>query len=201
MKKLGVLVFLAMTVILLVGPATAQNVGDESVFFVTYYSNANNVDAPDATLRLINDGDASTSQTAGKANGTLYASIYVFDDSQELQECCNCIITADGLLSESVDNQLTNNTETGKVPRVGVIKVISSASSDPTHNILKSGIRGTMTHIQEASPFAVTETPLADSNLVSPEQAALQQSCSFAITLGMSTGQGICSCTPEGSDF
>jgi hypothetical protein len=104
MKKLGLLVAMLAITLLLTANAFAQ--GDKSVYFVTYYSTAN-TEAPDATLRIVNDGDASTSQTGGKPNGNLWASIYVFDDSQELQECCNCFVSADGLLSESVDFELT----------------------------------------------------------------------------------------------
>jgi hypothetical protein len=199
MKKLGVLLFLIVAVVMLGGNALAQNVGDNSVYFVTYYSNANTTGAPPAVLRIVNDGDASTSQSEGRPNGNLWASIYVFDDSQEMLECCNCFISADGLLSEWVNTELLGNPLTGKVNHRGVIKVISSTNPDPTNNHLKAGLRGWQTHIQVASPYAVTETPLADSNLVSAEQVALQESCSFAITLG--SGSGTCSCTPEDSDF
>jgi len=201
MKKLGLLLLPILAITLLLG-ANAFAQGDKSVYFVTYYSNANTVGAPDGTLRLVNDGDASTSQTEGKPNGNLWASIYVFDDSQELQECCNCFISADGLLSESVDTNLTANELTGRAERSrGVIKVISSSSNDPTNNVLTPGLRGFMTHIQHTTGagYAVTEAPLADSNLVSAEQTALQESCSFAITLG--SGYGVCSCTPEDHDF
>ena len=205
MKKLGVFLFLAVAMtVLLGGNALAQ--GDNSVYFVTYYSNANLEYAPNAVLRLINDGDNSTSQTEGVPNGNLWASIYVFDDSQELQECCSCFVSADGLLSEDVNHDLTGNELTGRAENTrGVIKVISSSHGDPTSNVKKTGLRGTMTHVQIFSteivgnPYFVTETPLADSNLVSAEQSALQQSCSFAITLG--SGFGVCSCTPEDHDF
>lgn len=204
MKKLGVFLFLAVALTLLLGGnALAQ--GDNSVYFVTYYSSAN-LDAPTGVLRIINDGDNSTSQTEGVPNGNLWASIYVFDDSQELQECCSCFVSADGVLSETVNGNLTSNELTGyRAERTrGVIKVISSSNNDPTNNVKKAGLRGTMTHIQayivnENVTYVTTETPLADSNLVSAEQTALQQSCSFAITLG--SGQGTCSCTPEGNDF
>jgi hypothetical protein len=202
MKKLGVLLLLTLAVVLLGGNALAQNVGDKSVYFVTYYSNANTEGAPQAVLRLINDGDSSTAQIEGVPNGNLWAAIYVFDDSQELQECGSCYVSADGLLSEWVNGELLGNTITGRVPTRGVIKVISSASSDPTNNKLEAGIHGSITHIQAASPvtnYLITETPLADSNLVSAEQQALQQSCSFAITLG--SGQGTITCTPEDHDF
>ena len=210
MKKLGLFLSLALVAVVLGGSALAQNVGDNSVYFVTYYSNANTEGAPDAVLRIVNDGDASTKEVEGVPNGNLWASIYVFDDSQELQECCNCFISADGLLSEDVNSNLTGNELTGRAEHTrGVIKVISSASNDPTNNSLKAGLRGWMTHIQAANsapqtqpnrgPFAITEVPLADSNLVTAEQQALQQSCSFAITLG--SGFGVCSCTPEDHDF
>ncbi len=207
MKKLGVLLCLTFAVVLLGGNALAQGpVGDSSYYFVTYFSNANTAGAPDAVLRLINDGDAATEQTEGIPNGDLWASIYVFDDSEELQECCNCLVTPDGLLSESVDINLTSNTLTGRQENSrGVIKVISSAVPNPTANVLRTGLRGWMTHIQatsnqpEKGPFYVTETKLADSNLSAAELSALQDSCSFDITLG--SGYGVCSCVPEDNDF
>jgi len=202
MKKLGVLLLLVSAVMLLGGVALAQ--GDPSYYFVTYYSDANRSNAPDATLRIINDGDHSTAEVEGvPIGGNLSASIYVFDDSQELQECCNCLITADGILSESVNKELTANSLTGTVNHVGVIKVIGSVVADPTDNAPWPGLHGWMTHMQTFSPSTTdcitTETPLSDANLVTAEQTALQDSCSFAITLG--SGHGICSCTPEDHDF
>ena len=207
MKRVG-FVFV-MLVIAMIGTAVAQTegpAGDFSYYFVTYFSNGNTSGAPDAVLRLINDGDYSTAQTEGKPNGNLWASIYVFDDSQELQECCNCFISPDGLLSESLNKELMANTLTGRDETSrGVIKVISTYNDDPTNNYPFPGIRGWMTHIQAASnipekgPFYVTETKLADANLVSAEECALETSCSYAITLG--SGYGVCSCTPEDHDF
>ncbi|MGA2359002.1 MAG: hypothetical protein ABSF66_08390, partial [Terriglobales bacterium] len=68
MKKLGVLPLPILAITLMLGGnAFAQNVGDSSVYFSTYYSNANTTGAPDQTIRIINDGE----------NGTLWAAIYV----------------------------------------------------------------------------------------------------------------------------
>jgi len=201
MKHLGFLMLILAMTLMVGGTALAQ--GDNSAYFVTYYSNANTTKAPDATLRIINDGDQSTTEIEGVPNGNLWASIYVFDDSQELQECCNCYVSSNGLLSESVNKELTSNELTGRAETSrGVIKVISSASNDPTNNVVVPGLRGWMTHIQAGATtgtYNETETPLADSNLVSAEQQALQMSCSFAFTLG--SGYGVCSCTPEDHDF
>ena len=93
---------------LLGGNAFAQKkpLGANSYYLVTYYPNANTTGAPDGMLRIVNDGYAPTE---GVASGNLSADIYVFDDSQELQECCSCLISADGGLSESVDKNLTAN--------------------------------------------------------------------------------------------
>ncbi len=204
MKKLGLSLLFTLAVTFLGGNAFAQ--GRNSFYYVTYFSNANTVGAPDAVLRLINDGDASTSAT-GQSNGTLYASIYIFDDGQAMQECCNCSISADGMLSESVNINLTSNTLTGREENTrGVVKIIGGTNADPTNNVRLTGLRGTMTHIQVGpnvpgiiSPFFVTESLLANANLSTVEQQDLQMTCGFVITLG--SGYGVCSCTPEDQDF
>jgi hypothetical protein len=208
MKKAASLLFFVLAIALMLsitsGNAMAQ--GDNSVYFVTYYSNARTAGAPNAALRLINDGDKSTSSTEGVPNGNLWASIYIFDDSQEFQECCSCEVTPDGLTSEWVNSELLANSLTGKLNTRGVIKVVSSSTNpgDPTNNTLAPGIRGWMTHIQAtgqtgAAAFALTETTLSDSNLSATENGDLENLCSYAITLG--SGRGTCSCTQEGHDF
>ena len=188
MKRLGLLLLPILAITLMLGGnAFAQNVGDGSYYFVTYYSNANTSGAPDGTLRIINDGDQATVAPEGVENGTLWAAIYVFDDSQEMRSCCACQITSDGLLSESVNKELTVNEFTGRGEMTrGVIKVISSVNNDPTDPSPASGLRGWMTHIQatsttfapnpgiaknavEKGPWFVTETALADSNLSETE--------------------------------
>ena len=188
MKKVGLLLFPMLAIALLMGTASAQNVGDNSIYYVTYF--ANNVSAaPDQTVRFINDGDTG---------GNLWAAFYVFDDSQELTECCACVITPDGLLSEDVKTQLTANPLTGKVPTRGVIKVISSASGDPTAVKPTAGLRGWATHNQVIKGgYAVTEDEFADSNLGAGEQALLQNLCYYDSLLSGSP----CTCTPEDHDF
>jgi hypothetical protein len=202
MKKLVFLMSLVVLLGIASGSALAQS--ENSYYFTTYF--ANNVSAaPDATLRIVNDGDS-----AANPNGTLYASIYVFDDSQELTECCSCPVTADGLLSESVRNQLTANPLTSIKPSRGVIKVISSttesdASTNFAPNTPTPGLRGWATHIQSVanknpfgpSPYSQTETELADSNLTPAEQSQLEMLCKFDKML---SGKP-CTCTPEDFDF
>ncbi len=192
MKNVAVILTVAL-LLALTGSALAQ--GDNSVYFTTYYAN-NVTTAPDATVRFINDGDTG---------GTLYADFYVFDDSQELQECCSCPITPDGLLSESVRSNLTATPLTGIHPYRGVIKVISDSSGNPYAATPTPGLRGWATHIQSVtnkypygpSPYSQTETAVADSNLTAAEQSLLQNLCYYDKLL---SGKQ-CSCTTEDFDF
>ena len=187
------------------GNAFAQDFDD---YFVTYYSSANTNGVPDATLRIINDG-----RHLGDSNvPNVYADIYVFDDSEELLECCSCFISNDGLLSESVNKNLTANTLTGVKPTRGVIKVVSDGFGDPTNLFPTSGLHGWMTHIQGTKvtlaagnpvvpavvgPFFTTEAFLADANLSIGEQTLLQNLCYYA---GKLSGKP-CTCQPEADDF
>ncbi len=165
------------------GSALAQ--GDASYYFVTYFSN-NVSGAPDATVRITNDGDDDFN---------LYPFFFVFDDSQELQACGYCEISPDGLLSEDVKTELTNNTLTGKIPSRGVIKVFEFYQ--------ESGLHGWATHIQRANrtsgAYTMTEDPLADSNLSFDEWESLLNLCAYAQQLG--SGSGTITCTAEDYDF
>jgi hypothetical protein len=177
-----------------------------SVYFTTYYS-SNVAGAPDATLRIINDGTTNP----------LYASIYVFDDSEELTQCCSCKVTADGLLAESLKLNLTANPIRGTVNSRGVIKVISSSTeADVTTGFAPNtptyGLRVWMTDIQGtkvtlspgnpvvpavAGPYFATETEAAHSNLSAAEQTMDQNLCMYDHLL---SGHP-CTCQPEDYDF
>jgi hypothetical protein len=196
MKKVVCTILSILAIALVLGVASATAVAqDSSTYAVTYYSNANTAGAPDATVRVINDGNTG---------GSLCAAFYVFDDSQEMQECCSCPVTADGLIAESVNRYLLSNSLTSFVNVKGVIKVVStnapSGSCDPTKGSPTAGIRGWATHIQRAtSGYAITETELHDANLSAAELAGLQQFCSFEIVLG--SGRGTCTCGLEDHAF
>jgi len=74
--------------------------------------------AGDNTVRIVNT-------TA--ANGTLCAMIYVFDDFEEMQTCCGCPVTPDGLRTLSTINDLTFDFGVNKANlNAGVIEIVSS---------------------------------------------------------------------------
>src|ERR1019366_5758909 len=206
MKKLGFVLFSMVAIALICsGSALAQNVGDNSVYFVAYY--ANNVSAaPDATVRVINDGSAGAF-----GGGDLYAGFYVFDDSEELITCCSCQVTPDGLLSESV--KTVTKADRIAPPTRGVIKMISSTNgffpqrqtAEPAPEVTAPGLRGWATHIQSAAnknpngpaPYSQTETMVSHSNLATGEQSLLELLCWVDALLGGAA----CPCTPEDFDF
>jgi hypothetical protein len=161
-------------------------------FKVNYFSNANTAGCLDGSLRITNVGTQVGSKT--DPSGNLCALIYVFDPYQELSECCGCRITPDGLLTLSVDNDLTHNTLT-EIPLVtGDVKIVSSTSCNPTKPTPATGIRAWMTHVQNFAygfPFQ-TETESSDSNLSTGELNGLAARCA-AIQLDGS-GYGKCSC-------
>jgi hypothetical protein len=180
--------------------AMAQTTPDD-YYALGYYSGANITGNPDGTLRLINDGSAGEKD--------LCAAIYVFDNSQEMQACGSCPITADGIISESVNNQLVGSriVLTSEVNHAGVIKVLSTATgSGPTEcsasvqysGAVTPGIRGWITHVQAGRTAVtpqITESDLKDSNATTMETSDLETECEFLLRLG--SGHGVVTCTPE----
>ena len=185
-SKLFLTLAIALAVVGMRGTASAQY---DDVFRVNYF--ANNVSgAPDATVRIDN---------TGLAGGNLCAMIYVFDNDQQLTECCGCLTTPDGLATLSVKKDLTSNPLTGVVSNNGVIEVVASELNgypcDPTYDVLPTpNLRVWGTHVQNkvGSAYPVTETEFSDSFLSGVELYNLQTDCSFVHLLG--SGHGQCTC-------
>ena len=157
-------------------------------FKVGYFSNANSGE-PDGTVRITNVGTNIT--TPG--SGNLCALIYVFEPDQQLAECCGCLITPDGLLTLSINNNLTSNPLTPVTLHTGAIKVVSSghaAGYNPAKPTPVAGIRAWGTHIQAAG--VVTETEFTDSTLSAGELTLLKNRCGAIQNNG--SGFGVCTC-------
>jgi hypothetical protein len=163
----------------------------DAVFTVGYYANAKASGAPDAQLRLTNDGSTEA---------VLWADIYVFNNDEQMEECCSCGVTPNGYLDLDVNKDLLGNALTPEdATSDGVIKVISSAVFGPTAPTPAGGIRGWLTQIQNGASsgsFSITESDLKDSYLSASEEAGLAETCSFLLSLG--SGAGACSCSPAG---
>jgi hypothetical protein len=180
--------------------ASAQYIQDD--FKVNYFANNGVAGAPDATVRIDNPGsDAATeSGINGEGISNLCAMIYVFDNDQQLSECCGCLLTPDGLRTLSVGKNLTNNPLTGVISNNGVIKIVSAAVNDspcdPTEDVYPAPtVRAWASHIQNkvGAAYPITETAFTDATLSEQElDFNLEEQCSFAQRLG--SGHAICSC-------
>jgi hypothetical protein len=174
---------------LLVGTAVAQTPGPPpaapNVYSVDYFANANTSGAPDATTRIINPG---------LSGGNLCADIFIFDPNEEISECCSCLTTPDGLLTLSVNNDLTSNPLTGVVLTTGIIKIVSAATSGGTCPLPTKGtpvptLRAWTTHVQNGSA-GITETGAENVSLSGAEGQALLAQCTDISRAG--SGHGIC---------
>jgi hypothetical protein len=96
----------------------------------------------DALLRIVNagnfespDGAAPVSDAVAVADpGAVCANIYVYNDVQELQECCSCPLTPNSLMTFSVINDLTSNPLNQQESlSAGVIKIVGSKPADLPH--------------------------------------------------------------------
>jgi hypothetical protein len=183
MRRITMLVVCLLTLALCAGSALASTTPPPAdTLKVDYFSNANTAGAPDGTFRITNPG------TSG---GNIWAAIYVFDPNQELTECCECLLTPDGLRTLSVNTDLTGNPLTGVTLSTGLIKVVSTSGTNAARLFPVAAIRSWTTHIQNSN-FAETETASQDATFSTAEQGRLQAECS-AIELDGS-GKGICSC-------
>jgi len=184
MKKL--LIVLGCLVLMSALPALAQYPQTGAGYYYTdYYSNNFPGSAPDQIVRIINSGQGGTPLTA--PTGNICANFYVFDNNQEMIECCSCVLTPNELASASVQTQLTSGVAsiplTGITPSAGVIKIVLTqpsaavTSCDPGSTGPGLATANTnlgsayATHAQNVSttaagpsnplgPFTVTETPL-----------------------------------------
>jgi hypothetical protein len=109
--------FLLFVWALFAGSAVAATTPPADTLKVDYFSNANTSGAPDASVRLTNPGTAA---------GNICGSMFVFDENQELTECCSCLLTPDGLRTFSVNVDLTSHPLTGVILATGILKIVST---------------------------------------------------------------------------
>jgi hypothetical protein len=174
-------------------PSLAQALANDA-YQVNYYANAIN---SDQQIRIVNTGQIGSPIDPATRHGAVCADIYVFDARQEMIECCSCSITANGLLTLSLQNQLASNPLTGVLPDTGVVKIVSdtvsSSGSCDAQSIsapINASLRAFGSHAQGGP---LTETLFSTAPLTSQEANFLSLACSFVNYLG--SGKGICTCS------
>jgi len=69
----------------------------------------NNASDGDNIVRLVNPNGGANGNLAGAKPQTVCAMIYVFDDDEEMGECCGCPLSSTQLATFSVEHNLTSN--------------------------------------------------------------------------------------------
>ncbi|MHB8384028.1 MAG: hypothetical protein ACYDC3_17000 [Candidatus Binataceae bacterium] len=171
---------------------------DPGTFLTGYFdttSGSESFGAGDNALRIENP-------TA--ANGNLCAMVYIFDASEELGECCGCLLTPNQLLQDSVDTIIGSGWEiSGGTPAQGVIQIVSTlpnattscnpaAAYTPTANL-----NGWVTHAQSVGGITgLTEVSLTDNGAADATEAAyLISTCGNILSNG--SGKGSCTCPTQ----
>ena len=196
----------ALAIMLAVSPLALGQVSD--VYLVSSFANNGNTYNASQPIYIVNPG--------GDTEGaSVCAAIYVFDNSQEMLECCSCPISNNGLLTLTVKD-VSSNTIIAIVPKSGVIKIVSSSQDGPCDATAalnpEPRLRAWMVNLQVATipppiiffPPQGNSTPspmlsvsaFDQSPLSAAEQSFLPQACSFVQFLG--TGRGKCSCPAGG---
>ena len=116
----------------------------------------------------------------GGAIGNICANVYTFSPDEQLVSCCSCLITPNGLISLSVDNDLLSNTLTGIIPSsvsVTIIPTLAGPGGTGTNCTNSAALAGTanfpfnVNPAQDAGLFAwgtrLLKTPVANSFAVS----------------------------------
>ncbi len=107
----------------------------------------NTLSDADNIIRLINPNGAANAFLAGARPQTVCAMIYVFDDDEEMGECCGCPISSAGLATFSVEHNLTSNWALA-TPNDG------SNSLDPANGIGSIAIIATAPNVTFPTPCA-----------------------------------------------
>lgn len=159
----------------------------QPLFTVSYFDATSGIDS---TIRVTNP--AITGQD-------LCAMVYVFNQDQQMSECCGCAVSQDGLLTLSLNKNLLNNPLTGVKSKSGTVLLIASDEGSTTScnasSITPAGmVIAWTTHLPQSASglMSSSEEPLSNSPLSPTLSAALQAQCSFVQQLG--SGQGVCSC-------
>ena len=173
----------------------------------------------DNIIRLINragcgNGEVSNQQCAAEID--LCAMFYVFDDDQEMGECCGCAITPNELYTTTVNHALTSNWGLATNDSdSGVIQILSGQQNNFNNCDPKKGCNGGCDPTIASQPSTsmigsiskgqqilgvkgVTEVPLQNGGPAETTNAAyLVQEC--ASLLGNDTGAGVCRCHEQPS--
>lgn len=214
----GALALVAGAVLLASVPTPARAVMLPGSALFGYYDVDGFTGTGDSILRLINPSGNANIGFGPVVNSC--AMIYVFDDQQEMGECCGCPLSPSQLATFSVEKNLLSDWALPETPEQGSIAIRSTSINatgcqsfafpgntnpacnggcDPT--IGPTGgtptLLGSITHVQDIdNPSTITEVSLFDNGTGNDiNNTYLIEQC--GALLGNASGGGICNCPVE----
>src|SRR4051812_11906265 len=100
----------------------------DSTFQVRY---ASNLTAGDSVINITNTGANGASLFGpgiGDPVGNICVNVYTFSPDEQLVSCCSCLVTPNGLVHLTANNDLVSNTLTGIRPDSLVVKFIATGA-------------------------------------------------------------------------
>ena len=173
-------------------------------FLVRY---AANLTSGDAVINITNTGFNGASVNGpgfGATSGNICVNVYAFSPDEQLISCCSCLITPNGLVSLSVNQDMVSNTLTGVRPNSVVVKLVNTSAgvaftgTNCTNSAALAGTAlfqtaggslalGTTVHGGAApGTFPTTETPFLRATLSPTELASITGRCANIIGNGSS---------------
>ena len=184
----------------------------QGAFWIRYASNLTN---GDSVINITNTGVNGASLNGpgfGAPAGNLCVNVYTFSPDEQLVSCCSCLVTPNGLVHVTANNDLVSNTLTGLRPDSIVVKLVSTGAGknfqgDSCANSaalagtaafpLANGMLAWGTTLHSASsidpnpagPFSITETPFLPATLSTEELASITNRCTNIVGNGSTFGQ------------
>ena len=170
---------------------------------------AANLTSGDSVINITNTGANGASLNGpgfGGAAGNICVNVYAFSPDEQLVSCCSCLLTPNGLVSLSVNNDLISNTLTGVRPNSVVVKLVNTAAgagftgTNCTNSAALAGgtsfplaggmlAYGTTIHgAPVAGTFGVAETPFLKATLSPAELASITNRCTNIVGNGSTFG-------------
>ena len=172
---------------------------------------ASNLTVADSVIKITNtaaNGNYFGIGGFGSPPYNLCVNVYTFSSDEQLVSCCSCLITPNGLVSLSVNQDLLSNTVTGVRPNSVVVKLVNTgptAQYGGTGCTNSAALAGSVTYPPAAGMlafgttaqpgvgagvFATTETAFLTGTLSPAELASITNRC--ANIIGNGSTFGIC---------
>lgn len=150
---------------------------------------ATHLDIGDTVFNISNSG-VNSSPTQ---NGNLCINAYAFSPDEQLISCCSCLVTPDGLVSLSAQNDLISNTLTPSRPTSIVVALVATAGTNAAScNASTPGV-GTNTPVNGMDAWVAKTVPwVVNAGIIMPVPPSSSSCATPCNGAGQCPAQQVC---------